>query len=58
MKLFDSLLFLLNILYSTDYSQSYMYTYVSDDDYYVDSDDYEDFGYYYDDDDSDEDWFY
>lgn len=57
MKVFDLLLILLNILYSTDYSQSYMYTYVSDDDYYVDSYDYEDFGYYYDDDVSVEDWF-
>lgn len=54
-----SSLCILNILYSTDNRQIYIYD--SDDNYYVDSDDYGDVGYYYDDDSDDEtifDWFY
>lgn len=50
---------IIEILECTDNRQ--IYTYDSDDDYYVDSDDYGDVGYYYDDDSDDEtifDWFY
>lgn len=59
MKAFTTYFIILNILYSTDNRQ--IYTYDSDDNYYVDSDDYGDVGYYYDDDSDDEtifDWFY
>lgn len=59
MKAFTTYFIILNILYSTDNRQIYIYD--SDDNYYVDSDDYGDVGYYYDDDSDDEnifDWFY
>lgn len=57
--LFYSSLYIFYILYSTDNRQ--VYTYDSDDNYYVDSDDYGNVSYYYEDDSDDEsifDWFY